>query len=498
MSEIFRSWFGKLIDGLDSWPAAIIALVFACVIVAYHSTFAAMADIWLRSDTFAHGLIVVPLTLFLIYRQRFALRQAQLKPAWYGLGFLALLVLAWLVAQQLSVNALEQFAAVALIPVAIGTICGVAVLRPIAFALAFLFFAVPFGEFLIPGLMEITADLTTLMLRMTGFPVYREGLYLAVPGGDFEIAKACSGIRYLIASVVLGAIFAYLTYTSWRKRLILICFAILIPILANGIRAYMIVVLASLSGMKLAVGVDHFIYGWLFFGLVMFLLFVVGVRYRDPERARPLDAERPAGKPRLTVLVAVLALIAIGPIAQSILAGSPPGPLDARFMAVPEGWAEIEIADSYWQPAAFQSDRSLRRAVVRDGTVILEFLDIFDGVGVDAASSGNRLVDNELWRLVGEIEVEDAGMRVVAAKSGRQVIHIASWYQIGSQRAASSVRAKLAEVWNTLLGRNDVTAIVTVATVDEEHLDQLLQYVQRYQPQISACLTNAIDKVCAD
>jgi len=39
-----------------------------------------------------------------------------------------------------------------------------------------------------------------------------------------------------------------------------------VPIIANWLRAYMIVMIGHLSGNKLAVGVDHLIYGWLFFG----------------------------------------------------------------------------------------------------------------------------------------------------------------------------------------------------------------------------------------
>ena len=40
--------------------------------------------------------------------------------------------------------------------------------------------------------------------------------------------------------------------------------SIVVPIVANGGRAYMIVMIGHLSGMKLAVGADHLVYGWVF------------------------------------------------------------------------------------------------------------------------------------------------------------------------------------------------------------------------------------------
>jgi exosortase len=68
--------------------------------------------------------------------------------------------------------------------------------------------------------------------------------------------EACSGVRYLISSVTLGCLYAYLTYQSTKKRLLFIAVSIVVPIIANGLRAYMIVMIGHLSGMELATGGD--------------------------------------------------------------------------------------------------------------------------------------------------------------------------------------------------------------------------------------------------
>jgi exosortase len=112
--------------------------------------------------------------------------------------------------------------------------------------------------------MQWTADATVFGLRLSGIPVYHEGQHLVIPSGSWAVVEACSGVRYLIASLTVGTLFAYLTYQSLKRRLIFVALSIIVPVIANWARAYMIVMLGHLSGNKLAVGVDHLIYGWVF------------------------------------------------------------------------------------------------------------------------------------------------------------------------------------------------------------------------------------------
>jgi exosortase A len=148
------------------------------------------------------------------------------------------------------------------------------------------------GEGLIPPLMDFTADFTVGMVQLTGIPVYREGTFFQLPTGNWSVIEACSGVRYLIASITLGTLYAYLTYTSYLKRTLFIIASIIVPIIANGLRAYMIVMIAHLSDMKLALGVDHLIYGWVWFGIVIFIMFFIGSYWRDSEEEnKPLPVQ---------------------------------------------------------------------------------------------------------------------------------------------------------------------------------------------------------------
>jgi exosortase A len=267
-----------------SWHLLALALLVTIVLVVYRDAANSMVAVWIRSDTFAHGFLVPPISVWLIWRLRSEL--VLITPKAFGWALIPLAAFAGLlwVGELLSANAVTHFglvgALVCLAPLTLGR----ALARRITFPLAFLFFCVPFGEFLLPVLMEATADFAVAALELSGVPVYREGLQFVIPSGNWSVVEACSGVRYLIASFMVGSLFAYLNYqTTWR-RWTFVGFSLLMPILANWIRAYLIVMIGHLSDNTLAVGVDHLIYGWVFFGLVIMLMFWVGSRWSEPEQ----------------------------------------------------------------------------------------------------------------------------------------------------------------------------------------------------------------------
>ncbi|MBS0293712.1 MAG: exosortase A [Proteobacteria bacterium] len=339
-------------------PLAALVLLQLVILAAYWHSALGMAMIWARSDTYAHGFVVPLISLWLVWRQRAILASMAPTPgrmAWLlmlGAGAL------WLAGDLVSVNAATQLALVTLIVLSVPAVLGWRIARALAFPLAFLFFAVPIGDFLMPRLMVWTADFTVLALRLSGIPVYREGQQFVIPSGTWSVVEACSGIRYLIASVTVGCLFAYLSYQSMRKRMVFIAVAILVPLVANWLRAYLIVLLGHLSGNTIATGVDHLIYGWLFFGLVIGIMFLIGARWVDP--APPLKAPLPVSLAEpsrsgrwpwfglsLSLLVvlaphAVLALMHLGATTTAVQLARP-------NVAAP--WSATATPPSTWVPA---------------------------------------------------------------------------------------------------------------------------------------------------
>lgn len=252
--------------------------------VLYQDALLAMESIWSRSDTFAHGYFIFPISLWLFWRDKEVLLQAKIKQSWFALPFLLGSLFVGVFSYAVDISVLSQLSAVVSFIAIVWLMLGDKLAWHYKFPLVFLLFSVPMGENLIPWLQDVTAWFTVAFLKINGIPVFRDGLYIQVPTGMFEVAVACSGIRYLIASVAVGTLYAYLTYQKAYKQWLFILFAVALPILANGLRAYGIVAIAYYSDMEYATGADHLIYGWIFFGFVIMIMFWVGGFFADTEQ----------------------------------------------------------------------------------------------------------------------------------------------------------------------------------------------------------------------
>jgi exosortase len=128
---------------------------------------------------------------------------------------------------------------------------------------------VPFGDEIVPALQAITAEMAVALTHVSGIPATIDGVFIDTPAGLFEVAEACSGVKFLVAMVALGTLVAHLCFASWRRRVPFMAAAVIVPVLANGVRAWGTIYIAQSQGVEFAAGFDHIVYGWIFFALVM-------------------------------------------------------------------------------------------------------------------------------------------------------------------------------------------------------------------------------------
>lgn len=467
--------------------AAGVAIVVALVgiIALYASTAASIVGVWQRSDTFAHGFLVVPVAAWLAWRNRAALRGLPIAPWWPAVALMLVPAAAWLVGELAQVNALMHFSLVALLVLTVPAIAGRAVARALAFPLGFLFFAVPFGEFLLPQLMDGTATFTVYALRATGIPVYREGLLFVIPSGTWSVVEACSGVRYLIASVMVGTLFAYLTYRSLGRRLAFVGISLLTPIVANWLRAYLIVVLGHVSNNRLAVGVDHLIYGWIFFGLVMALMFWIGARWQedfaapDPSAREvtpdtPLPVTTPA---RLGASAMAVLAVASLPVLAAYATDAHPNAhrVHLRSLAPAAGWSASPSGGATWRPAYYGATADALESFAKDGRKVGVHLYFYRDQTEEKklVSSSNMLVRSEdpAWRVTETGVVHPGSGNVpadVAASTLREAtgtrLRVWQWYVVDGAATSSPAAAKLYTLKAQLLGRGDDSAAVILST----------------------------------
>ena len=473
-----------------AWRRALVLLVlaFAWLGALYRDTALAMFTIWMRSETFQHCFVIVPIVLWLVWQKRARLAQITPTPALLPLLPAAMVGFGWLLGELTAVNALTQFAFVALIVLTVPALLGWRVAREIVFPLGFLFLAVPFGEFVMPVMMEYTADFTVLALRASGIVVYREGLHFNIPSGSWSVVEACSGVRYLIASFTVGLLFAYLNYRSLKRRLIFVAVSIAVPIVANWLRAYIIVMLGHLSGNTIATGVDHLIYGWVFFGVVIMIMFAIGARWSEDTsgdlqpvaaagaQAQPVDAARPAIS--ALVMLLMLVVVALPVLANSlILRSEAAAPVALALPARAGSWRQQSQALADWKPAFENPSAQTITTYTRDGAAVGVYVGYYrnQSYARKLVSSSNVLVTSEdkAWTQVrsGSTEVRYAGQAVLArsaelraarsaAGAGEERLLVWHWYWINGRLTSSDRQAKLVTAWSRLTGAGDDSAVV--------------------------------------
>ena len=510
------------------WRLPLLGLLLAWGLLAalYFETGAAMVFIWNRSETFAHAWVVPPISGWLVWRRRADLAVLAPRPALRWLWLMLPLGLLWLIGDLAAANSATQFALMGMFVVLVPALLGTEAARRIAFPLGFLFFAVPFGDFLTPWLMERTADFTVVAVRASGIPVYREGLQFIIPSGSWSVVQACSGIRYLMASVMVGTLFAYLNYRSYRKRWAFVGVSIVTPLIANWLRAYMIVMLGHLSGNKLATGVDHIIYGWVFFGIIMLAMFMIGIRWSDPD---PEPQPAPASSPTSTVsssrwsVALVVALLLVALPTQLRLHSQRAGAHNVPVLAAPAvpGWAWQAGPMTEWRPHFENSAGVLhgRFEPAAGGAPIGLYVGYYrdQRFGRQLVTSVNRLVNDEVektWAQTGSgqdqfdtaagplrwrtAELRGQALNAVSG-DGNRAPRLRVWqvYWINGRPFISDWQAKLYGAWLSMLGQGDDAAVMLVyadkssAGADDA---QLKAFLQKNWPALDTALRGVRDR----
>jgi len=269
-------------------------------------------------DTYSHGLVVPLISLYLLWDRR---SQLPAIPAGiWPLGALVIVgaALLWRLGIAADVMVFTHLAFVLAINGLVLTCFGVGFYRSALFPMLFLFLMVPFGESLIPPLQVLTAKLAILPLPLFGIEYRTEGVLVYLQSGVFEVARACAGIKFLFTSLVTGVLLAHLAYTNWKKRLLLLVFAAVLPILANALRVLITFVLAEFVDVEYARGVDHLIYGWGFLSVILITLIAVAYRFADSENRAVVVPDNVKYEASIFGGLAALSAVLIAPVGASV------------------------------------------------------------------------------------------------------------------------------------------------------------------------------------
>jgi exosortase A len=471
---------GARVTEAVGWRPAVLLIALTSLAFGYvfRQDIDAAVRVWLGSTAYNHCFLILPLIAFLLWERRSVFSAVSPSPTFWPLLALPLLSAVWLICAVLDLNEGRQLAVVAMFEVALLAILGFHVVRLLLAPVLFLFFLVPSGEFLVPGLQKITADIAVHGLQLLHIPVFSDGMMIEIPEGRFEIAEACAGLRFLVASIVFGCFFAVVMYRSYWRRLLFIVLSLSVPIGANGLRALGIIVLAHLEGSAAAVEADHVLYGWIFFSLVILLLMAIGMTFTDTRERPPAPVAGDRLPPPLWRLAGVSAvavvLAAAGPgyaahLENDIAASALPSAPEA-VIAPP--WRAVDKGGGGWRPVVHGADRELLQAFAEPGyPPVVEFVALYRLrlIGNALTNSENRIADDKLWQVTRQARAEAAiagrpgTIDVTQMVSGLQRRLTWSFYLVDGKITAGLIEAKLLQARAVLLGRASLAAFVAAS-----------------------------------
>ena len=465
------------------WPRQLLGLgvLASAILLIFWRDVADMVRIWWTSSTYGHCLFIPLLIGWLVRQRRDGL--AQLQPAAWLIALIWLSggAIGWLLGDAAGLAVLRHGGLIMMLQGAVAVMLGPIVTRALLFPLFYAFFMVPVGSELEPALQLLTAKLAMVMLGWAGVPAHIEGIFITIPNGYFEVAKACSGAKFLIAMTAYGVLVCNVCFRSWLRRGVFLVSALAACIVANGVRAFATIYVAHKTSVDAAVGFDHVMYGWLFFALVMIVVMLVarpffdrkpGDQMFDPTKLHGIAPSRCS----LTIaMAAALVIVVAAPAWSHISALRADTRLAPPVLPSIAGWHLSDTPMAYpWAPRFDSADHKVQaRYEDRQGHVvdlaIVTFARQSEGRELIGFGQGAADPDSE-WVWSDNAASPDMARAEIITAPGPVERYVLSWYRVGDAKLTGAAnRVKLDTMKARLLGR-DQRAVAILVSIENPRL----------------------------
>lgn len=490
-SDDKRGGASGLSTGRKSWRRPLLALAFAlaALLTVFGRDAADMAALWWNISTYQHCLYVLPIIGWLLWLR--APEVVRTTPAGWlpGLALVFGAALIWLVGEAGGVAIVRHVGLILMLQASVIAILGPAVARAILFPLFYLIFLVPFGDELTGPMQTLTARMTMALLDVTGVPASIDGVFITTRAGWFEVAEACAGVKFLVAMIAYGALAANVCFRSPLRRTLFMVAALIVPVLANGVRAWATIYVAESIGVKAATGFDHIVYGWVFFALVMIAIMGAAWPFFD----RRLDEDWLDGrtfaiwKPAAPVLILTPLVVGAAalPVAwDRVAAAAGRSALPARVaLPVVSGWRLVgDLPGTPWTP---RFDGADHRLFGRYGNAAGQRVDIgialygWQGRGREIVGFGQGAADPAShWAWAADLPTLAGGRTERLMAPGKAEREAATFWVVGGAAVQGRAGVKFATLRARLTGSDQSAATLIISAEGKGAHDALVAFVR--------------------
>jgi len=229
---------------------------------------------------FEHGKLVPFIFAYLVWYHRGDLAKAKKQGCNQGLIWVAIGCLIFAAGARTLQGRLGMAAAPVLLYGIVLYLWGREVARVLLFPIVFLVFMIPVAaieqatfklQFLVTGMAQLVCGLV-------GIPLYAQGTTLRprdLSFGGFDVAEGCSGIRSLMAMVMVTAIYVHLTQNKLWKQATILLFSTGFAIIGNAGRIISIFIVAKIFGATFAGGPYHEYSGYVSFPIALLAMLMM-------------------------------------------------------------------------------------------------------------------------------------------------------------------------------------------------------------------------------
>jgi EpsI family protein len=366
-------------------------------------------------------------------------------------------------------------------------------------------------------LQDVTADVVFWIVRLLAIPAFLQENMIVLPSGTLSVEESCAGMRYLLAALTLGTLYAYLNFNSLRARLIVVLISAFTAVLSNIVRVFIVVYMANVTNMQHSLVREHLTLGWVLFGGMVVVLLLADTYfsrfYRSkeainevPQNIKEHKTFMPAPCPKgvlrsIVVVVAAFIIVSIGPASAFVIKNHPKQEHIHGGIKLPENikaWKGRDVSDDDWMPVyrGAISDKSGYQKNNIEVTVYIGYY-LVQKQGQELINQLNRISNVDVWRPgytrahVITVNKKQVLEQLIEKNNGDQRL-VWYWYNVAGYSTTSKYEAKALQTIGYITG-NQQSYVVAVAAGLGGSSDDAREVLRDFFLEAETTLTKAFE-----
>jgi len=255
-------------------------LMLLCIMTwSYWPTMINLLEDWQKNDDYSAGQLVPLVAIFFVWRERRVLKKCSMAPCWWaGIALLLSAQVARTYGMLSFRSSPERYALVLTVAGLVLMVAGWQVFRRVLWAIVFLFLMVPLPSRvhnLVSGpLQSIATTGAVFLLEAFGARVSQQGNVVTLNENmPIAVAEACSGLRMLMAFIIVAAFVAYMVKRPRWQKAVLLAWSIPVAVVCNMVRIFVTAMLMLYVSAEVAQKFFHDFAGYGMMPAAVLLLF---------------------------------------------------------------------------------------------------------------------------------------------------------------------------------------------------------------------------------